>query len=58
MAVCIVDVDSEHAPTIQYGNMCVQPARHAALSAHTEPLDGFCRYRIDPTKYDNVMDDL
>lgn len=23
MAVCIVDVDSEHTPTIQYGNMCV-----------------------------------
>lgn len=24
MAVCIVDVDSEHTPTIQYGNMYVR----------------------------------
>ena len=26
MAVCIVDVDSEHTPTIQYGNMYVLAA--------------------------------
>ncbi|CAH0476840.1 unnamed protein product [Peronospora belbahrii] len=29
MAVCIVDVDSEHTPTIQYGNMYrINPAKY------------------------------
>lgn len=29
MAVCIVDVDSEHTPTIQYGNMCrIDPSKY------------------------------
>jgi hypothetical protein len=30
MAVCIVDVDSDHTPTIQYGNMCVSLTPPAA----------------------------
>lgn len=35
MAVCIVDVDSEHTPTIQYGNMYVSSLRVADVGVHT-----------------------
>ena len=31
MAVCIVEVDSRHTPTIQYGTMCVVPCLHAVF---------------------------
>lgn len=63
MAVCIVDVDSEHTPTIQYGNMYVLSVilSSSYTKLHTLVIDGrplaACRYRIDPNKYDRELEE-
>lgn len=58
MAVTIVDVDSEHTPTIQYGNMYVLPfSLQGCSSCVAKHSNVSSRYRIDPAKYDRDQDD-
>lgn len=58
MAVCIVDVDSEHTPTIQYGNMYVLPILSLTCRSLTcKRLLACCRYRVDPNKYDRELEE-